>query len=183
MKSHQHTARELLAGNIRKDECASFYHSYTDLSNGADLFRRLEGGKKKVLEIKEKLTEEDARFRYAEDKWSIKEIIGHLTDTERIMAYRALSFARNEQAEIPGYDHNAYVTEANFDDVSLDRLLKDYRIVRDATVSLFRSFTPAMLLRGGAANNSKFTVRALGFIIAGHELHHLRIISEKYGID
>jgi len=180
MKSHQQTARELLAGNIRKEEYASFYHSYINLSSGADLFKRLLESKKKVMKITEMLTERKSLFRYAEDKWSIKEIIGHLTDTERIMAWRALAFARGDQAHYPGFDQDDYIKEANFDNVPLKQLIDDYQIVRQSTVSLFKSFSPEMLMKSGIASNCRFTVRSLGFIIAGHELHHLNIIRKKY---
>lgn len=180
MKTHQPTQKKLLSGNIQGDESAPYYHAYLNLSRGADLFKRLQDGKKNVLTVAGNMTDKQALFRYKEEKWSIKQMLGHMIDTERIMSYRALAFARNEKEKLPGYDHNDYVNEANFDDMSLDHLLNNYCITRDGTISLFRSFTSPMLMRTGSASNCRFTVRALGFIIAGHELHHLNIIRTKY---
>jgi len=171
---------QLLSGNLSDNEYDSFYQTYTRLCRGENLFICLESGSKMFLSIMADLTDEKASYRYEKGKWSLKQVIGHITDTERIMAFRALSFARGEKAEIPGYDHNSYVDEANFDERPLNLLVTDYANVRRSTVDLFDSFSAEMLMRTGTANEKLFSVRALGYIIAGHERHHLTIIEDKY---
>lgn len=119
-------------------------------------------------------------YRYVEGKWTIKEIITHLTDAERIFVYRALRFARNDQTELPGFEENDYVPQSNATNRSIESLVAEYKAVRQATITLFESFTPAMCQRTGIASGKQLSVRALGYIIAGHTLHHQHIIRERY---
>ncbi len=128
----------------------------------------------------EGLTEEQSLARYAPGKWSIKEVLGHLADSERILAMRALCIARGETAELPGFDENAYVAAAGFDARPWPALREELRRVREATIALFDGFDAAQLERRGRANQGEFTVRALGWIIAGHEAHHLGVLRERY---
>lgn len=170
----------LLNGELNSDEYGKFYAGYIQQSSGKDLFDLLVDGRESVNRLIDSLDESTASYRYAPGKWTIREIIGHIIDTERIMAYRALAFSRGERVGLPGYDHNQYVDEANFDELSLQQFRTDYNNVRSSTESLFQSFSDEMLLRRGTASGSPFTVRALGYIIAGHELHHLNILRERY---
>lgn len=170
----------LLNGELNEDEYGDFYTGYIRHSRGKDLFLRFDKGREKINKLVADLDDDRALYRYEKGKWSVKEILGHLTDTERIMAYRALCFARNENSELSGYDHDRYVAEANFDDRGLSDLLMDYETVRSSTISLFQFFTDRMLQRRGIASGNPFSVRALGFVIAGHELHHLKILRESY---
>lgn len=165
---------------VGEDEYDPFYGRYIEHSRGKNFLTRLEESKADFLALAATLNDESARHRYASDKWSVKEIIGHVMDTERIMAFRALSFARGERANLPGYDHDAYVTAANFDSLALDRLLANYRTVRTSTLEMFESFTPEMILETGIASGCRFSVRALGFIIAGHDMHHRQVIRTMY---
>jgi uncharacterized damage-inducible protein DinB len=126
------------------------------------------------------VSEDEASFRYAPDKWSIRQVVGHVTDTERVMLYRALSFARGEQAMLPGFDENAWVQSARFDKRTLHGLADEFRLVRAATIPFFAALTPEELRRLGMANNRTYTVRALAWIIAGHELHHVSLLRERY---
>jgi uncharacterized damage-inducible protein DinB len=126
------------------------------------------------------LTEDQAEYSYSDGKWSIKDIIGHITDTEQIFCYRALALARGEKTPLPGYDHDAYVKNAEFKSYSLNMLKKHYRATRIATISLFRNFSQAEMLKNGIVNEVNFTVRALGYVIAGHEIHHRNILADKY---
>jgi hypothetical protein len=126
------------------------------------------------------ISEAQSLARYAPGKWSIKEVLGHVADSERIMAMRALCIARGETAELPGFDENAYVAAAGFDARPWSALREELRRVREATIALFDGFTPEQLDRRGRANQGKFTVRALGWIIAGHEAHHLGVLKERY---
>jgi len=126
------------------------------------------------------LPEEKLMYRYAKDKWTIKEILVHIIDDERIYAYRALCFARNEKKELPGFEQDEYVLFSNANERSLENIFREYETVRSATIALYEGLDEIALLREGIANNNKATVRALGYHIAGHELHHLNIIREKY---
>lgn len=126
------------------------------------------------------IPEEKADYSYAEGKWSIKELIGHLIDTERVMAYRALSISRNEKQPLPGFDENNYIRESNYSERTFPELIDELKKIREANLFLFNSFTEEMLNRRGLANNSEVTVRAILFIIAGHEIHHLNVLKERY---
>lgn len=117
---------------------------------------------------------------YAPGKWTLKEVLGHLIDDERIFAYRALCVARREPAGLPGFDENEYVAAARFEARSVDELLREYRAVRAASVALFESLTAEEWLRKGIVNGYEASVRGLAFHMVGHELHHLRVIRERY---
>ena len=119
---------------------------------------------------------------YAPGKWSLKEVLGHLIDDERIFAYRALCVARREPLSLPGFDENQYVAAASFESRSIADLLREYRAVRAATIALFESLTPEEWLRKGMVNGYIASVRGLAFHVVGHELHHLRVIRERYGV-
>ena len=118
--------------------------------------------------------------RYAPGKWSVSEVVGHLADTERIFAYRALRFARNDATPLAGFDENQFVPPANFDARPLPDLAEELRAVRLASVALFRRLDDAALARRGTANQVEITVRALPWIIAGHERHHVAVLKERY---
>lgn len=119
-------------------------------------------------------------YRYAEGKWTIKDIIQHLIDAERIFGYRALRFARNDKTELPGFEENDYVDYANANKRSIQDLLSELAVVRQATLTLFKSFSSEELVRMGIAFNKPMSVRALGFIIIGHQNHHQRVFEERY---
>ena len=119
-------------------------------------------------------------FRYAEGKWTIKDIILHLIDAERIFAYRALRIARNDKTALPGFEENDYVVTANANNREYESLFTEYETVRNATISLFKTFTSEDFLRLGTASNNSISVRAIGYITLGHELHHKNVILERY---
>lgn len=126
------------------------------------------------------LTDEQITFRYAEGKWTIKEILQHLIDTERIMCYRALRFARKDDTPLPGFEENDYVTFANVDERDYVDMIREFIAVRAGTIYMFRSFNELQLLNKGMANNHMVNVNALAHVIVGHELHHVNIIKERY---
>jgi uncharacterized damage-inducible protein DinB len=140
------------------------------LSDGFDRIRRL------ILS----LSEEKLLYRYANNKWTIKEVLVHLIDDERIYAYRALCFARNEKTPLPGFEQDDYIAASNANERSVESIMQEYEAVRKATIALYEGLDDAALLRSGIANNNKATVRALGYHIAGHEVHHVNIIKQKY---
>ncbi|PAU93496.1 damage-inducible protein DinB [Aliifodinibius salipaludis] len=164
------------------DEYGDFYEGYVNLVDEPNVIQSLIQQGQKVYALIQQLTGDEANHRYADDKWSVKEIIGHLVDTERIMAYRALCISRGEQTALPGYDHESYVERANFDKRSLQSLSIEYDALRNANISMFNSFSKEQMLQKGTANGVSVSVRAIAFIIAGHEKHHLNILGDKYGI-
>jgi len=121
-----------------------------------------------------------ADFRYAPGKWSLKEIVGHMIDTERIFAYRALRFARGDKTPLPGFEQDDYMSHATFAQRELSDLAREFEHVRQSTLFLFRNLDAAAWERRGTASGGEFTVRAIAYVIAGHELHHHRVIKAKY---
>lgn len=126
------------------------------------------------------IPEEKGTYRYAEGKWTIKEVLNHMMDAERVFAYRALRFSRNDQTPLQSFDENEYAIHANAHGRSIYRLAREIQWLRETTVDLYASFTPEMLQRVGTASNQRISVFNLGYIIAGHDLHHRKILMERY---
>lgn len=161
-------------------EYASFYDGYIKLVPQENVLAVLD---EQVVYVKSVLANVEVNkenYRYAANKWTIKEVVGHMVDTERIMAYRALCIARGEKNELPGYDDEEYVVNANFNASSLATLTGHLELVRAANLALFKTFNEEAFSKIGTANKTDISVRALLFIIAGHTLHHLNVIKEKY---
>ncbi|MFI5237024.1 MAG: DinB family protein, partial [Ignavibacteriales bacterium] len=135
---------------------------------------------KRTQDILNSFSEHRGNFRYADGKWTVKELVGHLLDSERVFAYRALCIARGEKKSLPGFEQNDYVMEGNFNRRELFDLNYEFRLLRESNLLLFRSFTPEMMQRKGFANETTVSVLALIFIIAGHEKHHMNVLREKY---
>ena len=157
-----------------------YYDRYISLVLSNDVLAALDEQRRQMLLLLSGRTEADGDIRYAPDKWSLKEVLGHINDGERILSYRALRIARGDATPIEGYEQDDYVRNSPFGQRPLSDLIEDYIAVRRATVSLFRNLDEAAWTRRGVANKNEVTVRALAYIIAGHELHHRRIIEEKY---
>jgi hypothetical protein len=128
----------------------------------------------------ESLTDEQVHYRYAPDKWNIKEIVGHITDHERIMSYRALRFSRKDTTQLPGYDQNLLVNNSRFSEINFNDLLQDLKNVRAATISLMNLFSPEQMALKGMAWKFELTVEETLKAIIGHEMHHIKILKEKY---
>jgi hypothetical protein len=161
-------------------EYDAYFSRYVNLLPEGDIVAILEQQIKETKILLQNLTETQGLFRYAPNKWSVKEIIGHLTDTERILGYTLLCVARGENKELPRYDKDVYVQNGAFDKQTINELLLNLTIVRNATSQLLKSLNPEDWLRRGIANGSEVTVRALASILAGHELHHCNIMKEFY---
>jgi hypothetical protein len=161
-------------------EYAPYYDRYISLVDSNDIVAAFEDQRRQTLLLLCGRSEADGDIRYAPDKWTLKEVLGHLNDTERIMSYRALRIARGDQTPIEGYEQDDYVRNGPFARLPLADLIDDYIAVRRATISLFRNLDEAAWSRRGVANKNEITVRALAYVIAGHELHHRRILEEKY---
>lgn len=161
-------------------EHAPEFSKYVTLVAEGDIIQTLEQQIENSLSLLRTIPADKANFRYAPDKWSVKELLGHLIDSERIFSYRALSFARNDQTPLPGYEQNDYVREADFDSRNLADMAEEFATVRRATIQLFRPLNETEWLRHGKANENDVSVRALAYIIAGHELHHMEVLRSRY---
>jgi len=167
--------------DLQPEEFAVFNATYINQVSGEyALIEELEISVHRFIKFVQNIPLDKFDYRYVEGKWTIKDIIQHLIDAERIFAYRALRFARNDKAELPGFEENDYVEEANAIKRSIQDLLTELAVVRQATFSLFKSFSNEELLRIGIASNNQMSVRALGFTIIGHQNHHQRVFEERY---
>jgi uncharacterized damage-inducible protein DinB len=160
-------------------EYAPYYNRYISLVPGTDILSILQQ-QAEDMESLRTMSEDDACFRYAPEKWSIKQVLGHIMDCERIFAYRALRIARGDQTPIEGFEQDDYVKNGPFERISMTELMNEYVAIRTATIKLFRHLSPEAWNRRGIANNNEVTVRALAYTIAGHERHHRQILKEKY---
>jgi len=166
---------------LQPNEYASYYGNYiAQVSDEYTLIEELEISLHRFIKFVQNIPMDKFDFRYAEGKWTIKDIIQHLIDAERVFAYRALRFARNDATELPGFEENDYVNEANGNQRSIMELLTELSAVRHATLLLFKSFNEEQLLRIGIASNNPMSVRALGFVMIGHQNHHQKVFEERY---
>ncbi|HKV24039.1 MAG TPA: DinB family protein [Candidatus Acidoferrum sp.] len=161
-------------------EYAPYYGRYISLVPGEDIVRELESQHVQTMELLAGHTDREGDFRYAPDKWSLNQVVGHITDTERIFAYRALRIGRGDQTPIEGFEQDDYARDASFNQRSLADLAAEFSAVREATLALFRSLAEEAWSRRGIASKNEVSVRALAYIIAGHELHHRKILQERY---
>lgn len=163
------------------NEYHEYFKRYIDrIPPEGDLLQLLESDFRETEKFIQSLSDEQLNYRYAPGKWSIKEIINHLTDGERVFAYRAMRISRKDQTDLPGFDENLYVPNAKASTRTIASLLSEFSAVRRASIELFKNFDDEMLAQTGTANKNPVSVRALGFIIAGHELHHMNVIKERY---
>jgi len=158
----------------------AFPQQYINLVTGDDLNSLLNEQIQSTNAFLQNIPEARWTFQYAPDKWTIKEVVQHLIDTERILSYRALCMARGETASLPGFDENNYAAASKAGQRTKEHLLEELKAVQQATTYLFHSFDEEQLERSGIANGASNYVRALGFIVIGHVLHHIRILKEKY---
>jgi hypothetical protein len=162
------------------DEYAPFYETYVSKVTEPDLVALLTSQQTSTAKFLAGLNETQAAHRYAPGKWSLREVIGHLADSERIFAYRLLRVARGDSTPLPGFDENIYVPGGDFERRSLASVAAEFASIRGATVTLLEGITPEALARMGTASGRPVSARALAFIIAGHEKHHLGVIRERY---
>jgi uncharacterized damage-inducible protein DinB len=161
-------------------EYAPYYDMYISLVQGHDILGILEAQRMQMAQMFAARSEREGNFRYAPDKWTVKEVLGHVNDTERIFAYRALRIARGDPTPLSGFEQDDYVRGANFAERTLADIAEEFEYVRSASIALFRSLKRDAWSRRGVANKNEVTVRALAFIVAGHELHHRLILEERY---
>jgi hypothetical protein len=171
---------DVMIGRPQATEAAPYYFTYINQVSGDDIGAVLVSQMDESLNFFSGITEEESLHRYSPDKWSIREVLNHVSDTERALAFRALWFARGFDTPLPSYDQNIAATGAQADRVSWAMHIEEFRRVRLATISLFANLPPEAWTRSGIASDNPFTVRALAFIIAGHVAHHARILRERY---
>ncbi len=164
------------------DEFAPYYGTYISKVPEGDILATLRSQASEMARWGAGLTEAQGALRYAPDKWSVRQVIGHLADAERVFVYRAMCFARADQTSLPAFDENAYVANAAFDDRALRGLVEELQAARAGTLAFFDSLSDQELQRRGTANGRAVSVRALAWITAGHEAHHRRILKERYGV-
>jgi uncharacterized damage-inducible protein DinB len=165
---------------INLESVPHFYKNYVKQVDTTDVLTALRLSGYRTLELVHSIPEKLSDHRYAPGKWSIRELLVHLADAERVFAYRALRFARNDQTVLSSFDENSYTPESNASGRSMKKIADELQHLRVSTNDLFESFTAEMLARKGLVGSNELTVAALGFIIAGHETHHRQILKERY---
>ncbi|HEU4995049.1 MAG TPA: DinB family protein [Gemmatimonadaceae bacterium] len=163
-------------------EHAPYYGTYISQVPDGSVLSHLEQQSRDTIALLRRVNETKSQYRYAPDKWNIREVIGHLIDAERVFAYRALSFGRADATPLPSFDENAWGRTSNAAHRPMPELIAEFEAVRASTLALFRGFSETEFARQGTASNNPVTVRALAYIIAGHERHHVRILKERYGV-
>ena len=161
-------------------EYAPYYQKYLDHVPDGDILDLLEHQLGDTVHLLSGVSEEKADHRYADGKWTVKEVVGHMVDTERVFAYRALCFARGDAGPFPGFEQDDYVATGGFAARALRDLVGEFVHVRRGNLHMLRGLPPAAWAREGIASNVRFTVRAMPYIMAGHERHHVKILREKY---
>lgn len=168
------------SSHLQSNEYAIYYKPYIEALGDIVLLDELELSFNHFIDFLNSVPTEKHEFSYAEGKWTIKDIVQHLNDAERIFVYRALRIARKDQTSLPGFEENEYVKAAFANHRTMDDLIEEFVTVRKATSSLFKTFTEEQLIQMGTASEKPVSVRAIGFIILGHQKHHVRIIKERY---
>jgi uncharacterized damage-inducible protein DinB len=169
-----------LATPPNENEYAPYYGKYVQLVPAGDVVATLARQLEETLSLLRGLSEEQADARYAPGKWSVKEVVGHISDTERIFGQRAFRFARNDLTPLPGFEQDGYVLAADFGRRSMQDLAEEFEHVRRANLHLFRNLSAEAWQRSGVASETEVSVRALAHIMAGHEAHHMQIIRSRY---
>lgn len=164
-----------------EDEYPLYFEQYiAKVSGSKDILAQLKKQQTMMLDLLSAIKEEKLNSAYAEGKWTIKELINHIVDTERIFTFRALSFARGEQGSLPGFNHDSYVQNSKAYLKSKMQLKEEYEATRNSTIALFRGFENSCVDKVGTANGLQMSVRAILYIVAGHEVHHLQVLRDKY---
>jgi hypothetical protein len=164
-------------------EFAPFYASYVARVTEGDPLPALEAQPAEVLTIADRVAPEDELFRYAPDKWSVRQVFGHIVDTERVMGYRAFCIARGETKPLPGFDENEYVARADSEERPVKELAHEFAAVRQANLWAIRRWTDEQWSRMGNANGNPISARAIAYILAGHVRHHIAVLRERYEIE
>jgi hypothetical protein len=168
------------SNELLKTEYSVFYSTYINALADLSLMEGLEHGLNQMVSFILNIPFEKLEYRYAEGKWTIKDLLLHLIDAERIFAYRALRIGRGDKTPLAGFEENSYVIHGNANSRSMESLIKEFQLVRKSTLELFQNFSVEQLAYLGTSSDTIISVRAIGFIISGHQSHHLKIIQERY---
>lgn len=168
------------SSQLLKTEYSLFYATYINAVSDIDLLEGLQNGLSQMVSFISSIPIEKLEFRYAEGKWTIKDLLLHLIDAERIFAYRALRIGRGDKTPLAGFEENTYVIHAMANSRSIESLLKEFQLVRNSTLELFKNFSEEQLAYFGTSSDTLISVRAIGFIISGHQNHHIKVIKERY---
>ena len=163
-----------------KEEHAQYYGKYINLVPDGDIIEVLIHQQNTLKGFLKTIDEEKANFRYADDKWSIKEVVGHILDGERIFAYRALRISRNDSKPLLGFEQNEYIIHSNYANILIEKIVDEFFLVRESNILMFKGFTDDMWPRMGNASGNPVSVRAIAYILAGHTEHHINVLKEKY---
>lgn len=161
-------------------DTSDYFAGYVNLAKGACLLDGLEEVCEEALLLFQSISEEQSNSSYQEGKWSIKQLVQHLIDTERVFCYRALSFARGDQRNLPGFEEDSFAANDCSEERPWETIIQEYIVVREASLALFASFNAEVLDNQGLANDVKFTPRILGWVLVGHDAHHLSVLKERY---
>lgn len=170
----------MISEQISNTEYNPYYNQYINNACDIDIVKGLKENLERNLSFYSNIPEEKHNYAYAEGKWTVKQVLLHIIDTERIFAYRALRIARDDKTPLAGFEQDDFVDNANTSKRSMENLLAEYESVRNASISLFESLNTVELKRVGVASNSPISVRAIGYILTGHENHHNQVIRQKY---
>jgi hypothetical protein len=168
------------SGKPELSEYGPYFGRYVTLVSGANIVNVLQDQLASTRAVLDAISEEKSNHRYAAGKWSIKELVGHVSDSERVFAYRALRFARNDATELSGFDQDIFAANTNFGNIPMRNIVQEYDAVRRSTLFLLKHLPEGAWMRRGIANKTEVTVRAIAFSIAGHELHHMAILQDRY---
>ncbi len=163
-----------------KNEYAAFYESYVSLVEETDIVSALEKNLDELQSLFADVSEEKGSYAYAKGKWSIREVLGHLIDGERVFSYRALRISRDDQTPLAGFEQNSYVTNSNFNRAKLADLIEEFSLLRSSNILFFKNLSDEAWFRIGTASEATISVRALAYIIVGHVRHHANILRERY---
>jgi hypothetical protein len=169
-----------MAGRPQDTEAAPFYQGYIQQVQGDDALAAVESQYDEMMALLAGISEEKSLHRYAPEKWSIRQVVNHVTDTERMFGFRLLFFARGFESPLPSFDPNIAAAGADADKVSWSELVEEFRLVRLAAILLLKHLPPEAWMRSGVASEKMVTVRALAFILPGHVAHHMRILRDRY---
>lgn len=172
-----------MKNNWKKPSTASLsdYHkSVIGLVKEGNLPKTMEANEKKLEKLLKGLSSKKLAYRYAKNKWSIPEVLMHLIDTERVLTYRILTISRGDRTPLPGFDQDIFIQGIDVNKLDFKKLLKEYKAVRKSTLHLLKNLTQEMYLRKGIANNTETNVQKIAYFLAGHEVHHINILKEKY---
>jgi hypothetical protein len=162
------------------EQVSPYYHGYINQVKGPDVLSFMKKSHAETMELLSGITEEKSFYSYAPGKWTIKEVLGHLIDSERIFSYRALRIARKDKQNLPGFEQDDYVITGKFNKIKWSDLLHQFKTLRESTMAMLTAFDDEDYMQEGMANNAPTNVKALVYIIAGHEKHHVNVLKEKY---